>query len=471
MIGSEGIQVYLFLGLICLIMSITTWVVLGQERTRPAVYWCAGNLLVGGGLLLAYAGSGTAGGPSLPLANLFTLAGILCGIQALRLDQGAPWRPLGMAVASLCFLLLYEFIHRGLGNTPLRAGFVTLAWLVLVLQMSWWTWRLTRLEKSTGARSIAGSQLLLAVGLLLHLVDLILVGGRVEASVGQPLEIWLVGAAGGLAILVSDVGFIGIILERQVRQRQEAAASQARLEEQLLLGKKIVHLDRQRGFGLVAASLAHELNQPLTAILANAQAARRGTAEGRLDPDQSLELLEKIIFNTRRISGITKRISSFIRPTGLDPGPVDLGRLTREMLDLLEPDLRRHGIKVALPAAGSPVLVQGDAIQLSQVVLNILRNAIEAVQLVPDRSLQIQVTQSAGEALLCIRDTGPGLAPELADQVGTPYFTTKEEGLGLGLSISTAILQQHQGSLTLRNAEGGGACVDIRLPLLAGCAP
>ena len=468
MIGSEGSQIYLILGLICLIMAVTTWVVLGQQRTNPAVYWCAGNLLVAGGLLLAYWGPGTLRGLSLPLANLLTLAGIVSGIQALRLDQGAPWRPLEMAVTSFGFLLIYEFIRRELGNTTIRMGFVTLVWLALVLQMSWWTWHLTRREKSTGAQSIAASQLLLAVGLLSHLVDLLVVGGSAEASASQPLEIWLVGTAGGLAILVSDVGFIGIILERQVRQRLEAAASQARVEERLRLGRKIAHLDRQRGLGMVAASLAHELNQPLTAILASAQAARRGTAAGHLERDQSLELLDKVIFNTRRLSGITERIRGFIRPGKPDPSPVNLEQVTREILDLVELDLRRLGIQVAFPAGGAPVLVQGDAIQLSQVLLNVLRNAIDAAQLVQERSIQIQLTRSAGEALLSIRDTGPGINPGLAHLVGTPYFTTKDQGLGVGLSISTAILQQHQGSLALRNAEGGGACVDIRLPLLAG---
>ena len=315
--------------------------------------------------------------------------------------------------------------------------------------------------------AIAASQLLLAGGLFIHLVELIRDAGRGEASTLHLLHIGFLGSVGVLTVLVSDVGFIGIILERSVRERLEAAASQARMEESLRLSNQLAQLDRQRSLGLMAATLAHELNQPLTAILASAQAARRGTAAKRLDSVQSLELLDKVILNTRRISGITDRIRSFIRPGQALSAPVDLVRITREMLELMQPDLRRHGVRVAFPAAGEPVLVQGDAVQLSQVVLNALRNAIEAVQLVPDRSLEIMLTRSASEAALCLRDSGPGLDPALAGQVGTPYFTTKEQGLGLGLSISTAILQQHQGSLTLRNAEGGGACVDIRLPLLA----
>ncbi len=239
------------------------------------------------------------------------------------------------------------------------------------------------------------------------------------------------------------------------------------MEESLRLGNQLAHLDRQRSLGLMAATLAHELNQPLMAILASAQAARRGTAANRLEPAQSLELLDKVIANSRRISGITERIRSFIRPGEPHSAPVDLVRITREMLELLQPDLQRHGVRVTFPAASEPVLVQGDAIQLSQVVLNVLRNALEAVQLVPDRSLQIQITRSGSVALLSILDTGPGLDPGLADQVGRPYFTTKDRGLGMGLSISIAILEQHQGNLTLRNAEGGGACAVMQLPLLA----
>ena len=468
MIGSEGTPVYLILGLICLIMSAITWVVLAHQRSHAAAHWCLGNLLFAGGLLLAWHGQGTPGWTGLPLANLIALGGLLSGVQALRLDQGAPWRPLGMALTSLGFLLAYEFLRQELGHATLRAGFVTLVWLLLVLQVARWAWRIARQRRSKGAMAIAASQLLLAGGLFIHLVELIRDAGRGEASTLHLLHIGFLGSVGVLTVLVSDVGFIGIILERSVRERLEAAASQARMEESLRLSNQLAQLDRQRSLGLMAATLAHELNQPLTAILASAQAARRGTAANRLNSDESLELLDKVIANTRRISDITDRIRSFIRPGEAQSAPVDLVRITREMLELMQPDLRRHGVRVAFPAAGEPVLVQGDATQLSQVVLNVLRNAIDAVQLVPDRSIQIQILRSGREAVLGISDSGPGLDPGLADQVGMPYFTTKPDGLGLGLSISIAILQQHQGSLTLRNAEGSGACAVIQLPLLAG---
>ena len=453
------------LGLIYLLMPILMWVVLARLRSPVVALWCLGSLLGAGALLLAELFAFIPPWINAPMVNLLEFTSLLSSIQALRLDQGVPWRFRWMAAVSLGYLVVFEICREVYALGTYRLALVPLVELVLVLQVVGWAWRIARQQKSAGAVTIAGSHLLLSVGVFLVLVQLFFPRGGVPNCPRDSSG--LTDTLGMLASLAGDVGFIGLALERSLTQWLDAASKQARLEERQLLGNQLAHLDRQRGFGLVAASLAHELNQPLTAILAGAQAARRGTAAKRLDPAQSLDLLDKIILNARRISSITGRIRTFIRPSEPHPEPVDLEKTTREMLELVELDLQRHGIQVAFPAGGEPVLVQGDAIQLSQVVLNVLRNAIEAVQLVEGRSIQIQLSRSGGVAVLGIHDSGPGLDPEVALRAGTPYFTTKDQGLGLGLSISTAILSQHQGSLILRNAEGGGARVDIRLPLLA----
>ncbi|NTW85991.1 MAG: hypothetical protein HGB30_07490 [Holophagaceae bacterium] len=468
MTGQESNLNYLSLGLIDLLLPLLIWVVLARLRSPVVALWCLGSVLGAGSLLLAGRGGVLPGRIFDSASNLMDFMSMLCIIQALRLDQKVPWRFRWLAVASLGYLLLYEFTRQAQGYLTLRMALVPFVALILLLQAVGWAWLIARRQRSAGALAIAGAHLLLAGSMVYILAGLFLPRSGALACTRDGSG--LMDMVGLLAAFASDVGFIGIALDRSVRGWQEAAATQARLEERQLLGNQLAHLDRQRGFGLVAASLAHELNQPLTAILASAQAARRGTAAKRLDPAQSLDLLDKVILNSRRISRITERIRSFIRPSEPHPGPVDLGTITREMLDLLEPDLQRHGIQVAFPTGGEPVLVQGDAIQLSQVVLNVLRNAIEAVQLVEGRSIQIQLSRSGGVAVLGIHDSGPGLDPEVVLRAGTPYFTTKDQGLGLGLSISIAILRHHQGSLILRNAEEGGAWVDIRLPLLAAGA-
>ena len=455
----------LTLGLIYLFMPALIWLVLARLRSRIVALWCLGSLLAAGGQFLPSLEPALPGWLIAPGVTLLGFTGELCGVQALRLDQRVPWRLRWLAVATLGLLLVYELCLHTQGRVTLRLAVVPLVYLCLVLQMVWWASRIALQQKSLGALAIVVAHVLQAASLVYLLVELVHPSGGLPACPREGAV--LTDTTEMLAAIGADVGFIGVALERSLRRWLKAAAREARMEERLVLGNQIAHLDRQRGFGLVAASLAHELNQPLTAILASAQAAQRGTAANRLDPARGSELLDKIIFNTRRISGITERIRSFIQPGEPEAGPVDLEKITREMLDLVKPDLRRQRIRVAFPAGGGPFLVRGDAIQLSQVVLNVLRNAIEAVQLVKDRSIQIQLTRSADEALLSIRDTGPGLVHGQADQVGTPYFTTKDQGLGIGLSISTAILRQFQGGLVIGNAEGGGACVDIRLPLLS----
>ena len=451
--------------LIYTLMPILMWVVLARLRSRVVALWCLGSLLGAGALLLTGLFGVIPAWFNAPVVNLLEFTSLLCTVQALRLDQGVPWRLRWLAGVTLVYLLVFQVCRNGYALGLYRLAFVPLVQLLLVLQVVGWAWRIARRQTSAGALTIAGSHMLLSVGVILVLGELLLPRGGIPHCPRDTSG--LTDTLGMLASLAGDIGFIGLALERSLSQWLKAADTQARQEERQVLGAQLAHLDRQRGFGLVAASLAHELNQPLTAILASAQAAQRGTAASRLDQVQGLELLARIILNTRRISGITERIRSFIRPSEPDPGPVDLEKITREMLDLVNPELRRQGVRVTFPAGGAPVQVEGDAIQLSQVVLNILRNAIEAVEAVQHRSIQIQLTRSASEALLTIRDTGPGIDPGLAERIGMPYFTTKDEGLGLGLSLSIAILRQHQGILVIGNAEGGGARVDIRLPLPA----
>ena len=462
-IGSEGSTVYLLVGLVCLVMAAITWALLRTHRTTPVGSWCMGNILFALGIILAWHQGGRPDWFSLPGANLIALAGLLSGVQAMRKEAGAPWRLTSMLLIALGFIVSYQLVRRIQGHPGLAEAFVTLAWLLVVAQVAGWAWVIHAQRGSTGALTIAASQSLLAVALVFYFVILVLHATRSQLP-SPVFNIVGLGSLGVFTAIVSDVGFIGIAMEKLVRQWTEAAASQARQEERQVLGQQLVEQDRQRGFGLVAASLAHELNQPLTAILASAQALQRGTAGNRMARAQVQALLEKVILNARRISGITGRFRTYIRPAALDPGPVDLGKVVRDMLDLLEPELRRHQVQVSFPPVG-PVVVAGDAIQLSQVVLNVLRNAMEAVQAGGERAIRIRLARAGEEALLTIQDTGPGVAPGLAHLVGQPHVTTKAQGLGLGLSISTAILQQHQGSLAVATAPEGGACAQIRLPL------
>jgi PAS domain S-box-containing protein len=270
-------------------------------------------------------------------------------------------------------------------------------------------------------------------------------------------------------------GYQGI--GRDVTERircEESRVSQARKEEQSRLGQQIAHLDRQRALGELAASLGHELNQPLAAILTNVQVVKRGLKRGRMDDAQLTEFLDKIAQSTKRASQIIERIRNYIRPSRTDHEPVNLNAVVAEVIKLMADDARSRKVSVVPPATAAPVMVTGDAIQLSQIVLNVMRNAFDSVAQVARREVYVSCSQANDRAIVRVRDTGTGLAPETLIEVGKAFFTTKSSGLGMGFSISRSIAQQHGGSLTLSNAdssEGSGAIVELNLPALSPTNP
>jgi PAS domain S-box-containing protein len=243
------------------------------------------------------------------------------------------------------------------------------------------------------------------------------------------------------------------------RRRVELEKQGRRLEDQ------IVQLDRQRSLGQMSAALGHELNQPLTAILTNAQAMQRSLRTGRLDSTQTEEFLGRIIQNTRRTSDIIEKIRTYIRPNETAFVTLDLQTVLLDTLDLLVTETQQSRIVLKFLRSEHPVLVRGDLIQLSQVLLNTLRNAIEALQQVAQREIEIQISTQKAQVQLTITDTGPGLTQQDLEKVGTPFFTTKSNGLGLGLSISRNIMARFQGTLSIANASPVGVCVTVALPM------
>ena len=232
------------------------------------------------------------------------------------------------------------------------------------------------------------------------------------------------------------------------------------------LANQLAHLDRQLSLSNLSASLGHELNQPLTAILTNTQVARRGLQTGLFDTVRVTEFLDRIEHNTKRASAIIERIRNFVGPSVLHHEIVNLNRAVQEVAELVIEKTRSSQVLLTLPPAEPSVLVRGDPIQISQIVLNAFRNAIEALEHVAHREIQVSLHSQGKRVTLQIRDTGPGLTPEVLAQVGQPFFSTKATGMGMGFSISRTLAEQHAGTLSIGNADGGGALVELVLPAL-----
>jgi signal transduction histidine kinase len=256
---------------------------------------------------------------------------------------------------------------------------------------------------------------------------------------------------GGAAVMHFDV---------TTRRRAEAAA-QRHLSE-------IAHLDRVAGMGQLATSIAHELNQPLTAIMTNAQAAQRVLAASPPDLTELRAVLKDIVDDDQRAAEVIRRMRKLLRKDDLARLPVDLNELAANTIALVANDALLHYVTLDFaPAHGLPA-VHGDLVQIQQVILNLLSNAITAAASGPTAQRKVMVwTSAAVEASveLGVHDSGKGIPSGDLERLFEPFFTTKTEGLGMGLAISGSIVEAHGGRIFAENDPAGGAAFRVRLPV------
>jgi C4-dicarboxylate-specific signal transduction histidine kinase len=228
---------------------------------------------------------------------------------------------------------------------------------------------------------------------------------------------------------------------------------------------------RLNALGELAAGMAHELNQPLTALLANTQAARRLLDEEPPDLPTARSAMGQAVEQARRAADVVGRLRRTIeRPDGHGHRePVALQEAVRSVLHLLEPECARRGAEVAFDAsATAPVRVLAEPVALEQIVHNLLINALQALDEVApeERRIAIDVAAQGQRGQLTVSDTGPGVAPEALPRVFEPFFSTREGGLGLGLSLCETLAGKMGGALSAAHAVPRGARFTLSLPLV-----
>jgi two-component system sensor kinase FixL len=220
--------------------------------------------------------------------------------------------------------------------------------------------------------------------------------------------------------------------------------------------------------GELAASLAHELNQPLTAILSNAQAAQRFMATNPANFEEVRAILADIVDDDSRAGAVIHRVRELLRKEARDFVALDLAGLIGDVAALLHSDAILHNVRVTLEPTENLPQVRGDKIGLQQVVLNLLLNAFDAIKDARRSEREVAVWAEAidGDTVrVGVRDGGPGLSGDIKDQVFEPFFTTKPEGIGMGLSISRSIVEAHGGRLWAENNTDGGATFYFTMPI------
>ena len=218
--------------------------------------------------------------------------------------------------------------------------------------------------------------------------------------------------------------------------------------------------------GQLATSLAHELNQPLTAVLLNAQAATRLLAASPPDLEELRACLADIVSDDRRAGEIILRIRRLLKKTDFISIPLALNDLAEESIALVANEALLHAVTIEFNAAPALPAVYGDVIQIQQVILNLLTNAITAAENggAPTRKVTVWTTVAAAPYVeVGVHDTGKGIAEADLDRVFEPFFTTKIDGLGMGLTISSSIVEAHGGRLLVENDRLGGATFRLQL--------
>ena len=266
--------------------------------------------------------------------------------------------------------------------------------------------------------------------------------------------------AGRLAIFQREsakLRALNAALQREIAERKRVQETLAVAEQTLEQSSKLAAL------GEMSAAVSHELNQPLAAMKTYLAGARLLLRRNR--PEEALSSFGRIDDLIERMGAITRQLKSYARKGQEALSPVDMGAALASSLSMMEPQLRQRQVQISRILPDTPVEVMGDRMRIEQVMVNLLRNALDATK--SERNPQVDIILSAGEtATLTVRDNGPGI--EDLDALFEPFYTTKQpgDGVGLGLAISSGIVNDLGGRLTARNGQTGGAVFEMQLPIL-----
>jgi NO-binding membrane sensor protein with MHYT domain len=279
------------------------------------------------------------------------------------------------------------------------------------------------------------------------------IAAQINASVDQTN---LALAVAGITFLILAFASVASLFERK---RAEEALRQAQAN--------LAHVGRVMTLGELTASISHEVNQPLAAVVLNGQVCLRLLALETPRPDEMRAALERIVKDANRASEVIKRIRALAKRSEPQMVSLDINDVIREAILLVQREVLRHGASLRTELASALPHVLGDRVQLQQVIINLLMNGVEAMASITDRPRELVIRSEQDEARevhVAVRDSGMGIDSETAERLFTAFFTTKPSGMGMGLSISRSIIRAHGGRLWVSPNADRGATFQFSVP-------
>jgi NO-binding membrane sensor protein with MHYT domain len=409
-----------------------------------------------------------------PTVLLSLIAGIVCSVFALMLVS---WRKMGLVYALTGSLFMGGGIvalhYIGMAAMRLAARYhfdrflvaLSVALAVIFSLLALWLAFYFRSEPHNAVLRKAGSAVIMAAAIsAMHYTAMAaatFVPTTVNPEFSHAVSISYLGTTGiaAVTLILLGLAILTCSIDRRFgAQKLELALAESKLE--------LARVNRIATVGELTASIAHEMNQPLNAIVMSASAALRWISLEPPNLAEARQTLAKSIREANRASDVIARIRALLAKSPPEVRTLNMNDVAREVLSLTSGELAKRGITVKAELAAELPPVRGDRVQLQQVMLNLVLNAIEAMASNSNhaRELIIKSERDTGGILIQIIDSGTGLDREQAERIFQPFFTTKPQGLGMGLAISRSIIEAHGGHLSARRRNSYGAIFEVRLP-------
>lgn len=451
--------------LLFLLMSMMTWMMLGRPRRGATLLWCSGGVLVGVSVWLISLRGQISDFWSYGVAQTAYLGSFLVLAQSLRMDMQRAWRWPWLAAALLAYaaVIVLGFDDKGSQELAVLVRLVNCVGLSILTASAL---MLARQERSRNAWFMTIGYGLMTASM--GLAALATVQGQANLQTMQnSVFSHILGGVSLLTLLLSYMGYLGLALERSLRHNMALRRAQWQAQQWRERSQALALLDRQRTLGVLANSLGHAILQPLTASLLQVQITRRMLQMATPDVQQVQTSLAQVVQGLRRSADMVEHIRNFLRPLpATEPaGTLPLQSVMQDAHDLLRQELMYQGVTLHLRGPSAPVCVQAERLPLTQALVQVLRNAMQALQGQPHRTMDMTLATDGFEAWIEVSDSGPGFPPRMLSSHLAHPLPTSDMQTEMGLTMTRSILAHFQGRLSLENLQGGGARVRMTLPL------